>query len=1149
MSDGPTFARIDPQPNNNNDNDNDGNDETGDANLDPWATDGGTNNLTETQIERWREQERRQRSVRSFMMFLMMMLLMDGDEQARVQQRRQRDRKAGGLRGTNNNSNNQNLDNINSVENDMELYRARRTQDHSIEDIVLFGNHSRVEHLVQRNGGVDYDSEIRAWAEEQRNIQTRVFYEQILKDLVLEQPDGSYVKVYVASSSNNEAVHIANDPSKILLDAVSSTNEKSEQPGDELKNAVKKFDDFLDSEKGVFHYPWNATGYYRGDWEIKDADKRSSTNDDAKGSTQKTGVLSPVDSERLLLEHLKHQADPSMGVHILPPGMELARSTHQSEGSTDDTKSNNAAFTLRGTTTKKASSSPLPPKLSLTRTSGKVAFQLYSKAVPSMKEISLIDGYVKVCDTNSVGYSTRRDILLRVHGVLIHSLGRLSLVANPRSSGRAALILGDTVTNPSASTLKEKEKVKATDDSAGGSEDARRRLQELLVFTPDAKGKGPDDAQIEEILAQALNLFVMTDIIDADFSSYQKMHIENDDDGDIDLRKEYEDMVLQEQFANQHDGTSGPTKRMETMEGQRRLEKDANSSNGAKANSVQDNDRNDGEPDTSGQQNIVVSNMRDEPNEIYSKYVIPFPFAWDDQQQSLERNRLPRSVVSMSLQEQSLEVNAGSCEFEINLDVKEEKWNIHQWRKLMSKSIEHEHADGGLGAMFTDSSTASTFETGTDREDIRMFKKSQGSSNSKSQKRANMEQAWVMALNGTIVSPNCDFEASINTTAIRTDWESTTGKAVNYAFSMMTISLTQIVLLLRQLLHTQSQAASTRVSILCIGWQTVIDALLCLTHVYFSLAMQPLFTAFASVAFFKLLIFCVIEMKYMAIIIQARNASNGGNSGELLRRQIAMLHLRFYVALMGSCLGFLYSTSNHRTLYMLLLYSFWVPQIVHNVVTEAKKPMHPYYIWGTSITRLVVPLYMFANEKNFLKEVYPESPIDIFMCRVLVIWVVIQAGVLYAQSRFGARFFIPSQFLPPKYDYNRPIPESLLPSESRAASPSEQLQKDRELPKTEVRSLLPNRDAGSRGGIARNRKEGKRTKGETVMTAETVTEVPKSSGAPCIECVICYNDIDTSDRTAYMIAPCNHVFHKDCLIQWMEVKMECPICRQDLPPL
>lgn len=149
------------------------------------------------------------------------------------------------------------------------------------------------------------------------------------------------------------------------------------------------------------------------------------------------------------------------------------------------------------------------------------------------------------------------------------------------------------------------------------------------------------------------------------------------------------------------------------------------------------------------------------------------------------------------------------------------------------------------------------------------------------------------------------------------------------------------------------------------------------------------------------------------------------------------------------------------------------------------------------------------------------------MCQLLVLLVGIQAGIILGgQSRYGARFFIPAQFLPPKYDYNRPIPASLLPSEDEIANPSEQLQKERELPKTEVRSLVvPKRDVSPRGGGATNRKEGNRMKGETGMTAETVTEVPKTSDAPCIDCVICYNDIDTSNQTAYiiMIAPCNHI--------------------------
>eukprot|EP00347_Sterkiella_histriomuscorum_P022481 403338328 len=33
----------------------------------------------------------------------------------------------------------------------------------------------------------------------------------------------------------------------------------------------------------------------------------------------------------------------------------------------------------------------------------------------------------------------------------------------------------------------------------------------------------------------------------------------------------------------------------------------------------------------------------------------------------------------------------------------------------------------------------------------------------------------------------------------------------------------------------------------------------------------------------------------------------------------------------------------------------------------------------------------------------------------------------------------------------------------------------------------------------------------------------------------------------YMLTPCNHKYHKKCLLQWMNMKMDCPTCRQRLP--
>mmetsp|Transcript_1620 Transcript_1620/g.1560 ORF Transcript_1620/g.1560 Transcript_1620/m.1560 type:complete len:127 (-) Transcript_1620:18-398(-) len=66
---------------------------------------------------------------------------------------------------------------------------------------------------------------------------------------------------------------------------------------------------------------------------------------------------------------------------------------------------------------------------------------------------------------------------------------------------------------------------------------------------------------------------------------------------------------------------------------------------------------------------------------------------------------------------------------------------------------------------------------------------------------------------------------------------------------------------------------------------------------------------------------------------------------------------------------------------------------------------------------------------------------------------------------------------------------------------------------------------------------------------------------PIEECVICMQDLKydlcedgdlntSKDRLAeYMRTPCNHKFHDFCLRDWMKVKMECPTCRREIPPI
>ena len=330
----------------------------------------------------------------------------------------------------------------------------------------------------------------------------------------------------------------------------------------------------------------------------------------------------------------------------------------------------------------------------------------------------------------------------------------------------------------------------------------------------------------------------------------------------------------------------------------------------------------------------------------------------------------------------------------------------------------------------------------------------------------------------------------------------------------------------------------------------------------------------------------------MAIIISARNNANGGRPAEVLRRQVAILHLRYYVALFATLVLLFYAEDAWtRRLYFLGLYSFWVPQIVWNVITQAKTPLHKHFIYGMSASRLVAPLYVFCIQNNFLREVYPDVPYDPVMGQLLIVWVAIQTAILLGQGKYGARFMIPPCCLPPKFDYSRPIPPSMLPpdaldmhtdpmdddtrvmlvtpensmhdhkkshpedhvtsssasssSSSSSSPPVEVITSASDRHTTSMTTRL-RRPVSHSPAVVSGTNGGSTT---TTLTEERPPTTTLSSARPTLDCCICYDAIDIRNRQGYMLAPCDHLFHRQCLVQWMDVKMECPICRSDLPAL
>ncbi|KAM7503430.1 hypothetical protein LguiB_002334 [Lonicera macranthoides] len=272
-------------------------------------------------------------------------------------------------------------------------------------------------------------------------------------------------------------------------------------------------------------------------------------------------------------------------------------------------------------------------------------------------------------------------------------------------------------------------------------------------------------------------------------------------------------------------------------------------------------------------------------------------------------------------------------------------------------------------------------------------------------------------IEGLMESPSVDDDGDcfspmlLNATSVNI--EVYYNKAVNYTLMVTFVSFLQVLLLIRQMEHSNTQSGAAKVSILMIGQQAIMDAYLCLLHLTAGILVESLFNAFATAAFFKFVVFSIFEMRYLLAIWKASRPMNNGEGWEAMRRELSVLYSRFYGILLG---GILVMYEFHRFLrpILLLMYSFWIPQIITNIFRDSRKPLHPHYILGMTVTRLAIPLYVFGCPHNFMR-IEPNKN----WCICLGVFMGFQASILLLQHYLGSRWFIPRQILPEKYSYYR----------------------------------------------------------------------------------------------------------------------------------
>lgn len=106
---------------------------------------------------------------------------------------------------------------------------------------------------------------------------------------------------------------------------------------------------------------------------------------------------------------------------------------------------------------------------------------------------------------------------------------------------------------------------------------------------------------------------------------------------------------------------------------------------------------------------------------------------------------------------------------------------------------------------------------------------------------------------------------------------------------------------MRQMKYSSTPAAAGKISVLGISNQAVLDAGICIVHLLSSSSLTGyVFYILLGIAFLKLIIFCILEMRLVISIYQARYAQEMAAAGwQGLRNHLATLHARFYAALFG----------------------------------------------------------------------------------------------------------------------------------------------------------------------------------------------------------------------------------------------------------
>ncbi|SCU94911.1 LADA_0G12244g1_1 [Lachancea dasiensis] len=394
----------------------------------------------------------------------------------------------------------------------------------------------------------------------------------------------------------------------------------------------------------------------------------------------------------------------------------------------------------------------------------------------------------------------------------------------------------------------------------------------------------------------------------------------------------------------------------------------------------------------------------------------------------------------------------------------------------------------------------------------------------------------VNVSSGLIYSPDCGIKLHVNN-AYGMRYELKVRKMRSLLLAGVALLAAQIYLILHQMQHTNTPSMVNKVSYMCFNMINFVDGSLATVFFVMTSSFPVLFLPLVVCSFACVILASVFEIRYLISIYASQANEQNVGIMTLLRRSTdeeaqttptvipdeasisSSLYRTYFVKMFLSMIVIVavFNTWPRdlreitESIAVFAANSYWVPQIARNAIKggqptrrspsnddtrhqrQNKAPLLSKFIIGTSIIRFLPVVYVYGVPDNIFNHHQDRKFI------ILVsIWLVIQIALLYSQEFIGARWFLPNYTIPEGYSYHKGI-----------------------------------------------------SSGELLEHG--------SSDNYMVDCAICMTDVAVYvedipethkvDQNGYMVTPCGHMFHTQCLESWMSYKLQCPVCRAPLPPL